>query len=225
MLKKGIYISRGPLASLTPFLDENDIIRVGGRLGNSKFENDKKHPILLPGNHMFTNRLFIDEHNRLLHAGPQLLLASICERFWPLRGRNLAQKIVKACVKCFRANPKPMQHIMGHLPSPRVTHAFPFECTGVDYAGPFQIKDRKGRGCKISKCYLCLFVCFVTKAVHLELVTDLTKEAFIAALRRFVARRGKSSQIYSDNGKSFVSGNNALKELSKFLSEFLRQML
>jgi len=106
---------------------------------------------------------------------------------------------------------------MGHLPQDRVTVAFPFETTGVDYAGPFQIKDRKGRGCKISKCYIYLFVCFTTKAMHFELASDLMAEAFVAALRRFVSCREKPSRIYSDNGKNFVGGNNALKELGKFL--------
>ncbi|XP_011884091.1 PREDICTED: uncharacterized protein LOC105571233 [Vollenhovia emeryi] len=188
-------------------------------LNQGKFKYDKKHPVLLPGGHIFTKRLFSEEHILWLHASPQLLLASIRERFWPLRGRNLARKTVKSCTRCFRVNPKAMQPLMGHLPRDRVTAAFPFETTGIDYAGPFQIKDRKGRGCKVSKCYICLFVCFATKAMHLELVSDLTAEAFVATLRRFVSRRGKPSRIYSDNGKNFVGGNNALKELGKFLIE------
>lgn len=168
MIQQGISLTKMPIASLNPFLDESGIIRVGGRLGNSEFEKDKKHLILLPGNHIFTESLFFEKHKQLLHVGPQALLASIRERFWPLRGRILARKIVKSCTYCFRANPRPMQHIMGHLPSARVTTTFLFETTGVDYAGPFQIKDRKGRGCKISKCYICLFICFATKAMHLS---------------------------------------------------------
>lgn len=130
VLRQGTRIAKGPLASLAPFLDENGIIRVGGRLGNSKFERDKKHPVLLPGNHIFTKLLFAEEHNRLLHAGPQLLLAS--ERFWPLKSRNLARKIVKSCTRCFRANPKLTQPVMGHLLLARVRSAFSFETTGID---------------------------------------------------------------------------------------------
>jgi len=137
MIQQGISLTKMPIASLNSFLDESGIIRVGGRLGNSEFEKDKKHLILLPGNHIFTESLFFEKHKQLLHVGPQALLASIRERFWPLRGRILARKIVKSCTYCFRANSRPMQHLMGHLPSARVTTTFLFETTGVDYAGPF----------------------------------------------------------------------------------------
>lgn len=78
------------------------------------------------------------------------------------------------------------------------------------------IADRKGSGCRLIKCFICVFVCLATRAIHLELVSDLTKEAFIAALNRFIARRGKPRNIYSDNGTTFVG---AFNELSKLLSQ------
>lgn len=92
-----------------------------------------------------------------------------------------------------------------------------FHFQQLDYAGPFFIKDKKGRGCKLVKCHVSLFVCFATKALHIEIVTDLTKDAFVSALRRFVSRRGLPSHMYSDNGTSFVGANNELKELGQFL--------
>jgi len=82
----------------------------------------------------------------------------------------------------------------------------PFYVTGVDYAGPFLIKDRKSRESKANKCYICLFICFAVKAIHLELISDMTTEAFIAA-RRFLSRRGKPAHIYSDNSSDFVDAN------------------
>ena len=69
----------------------------------------------------------------------------------------------------------------------------------------------------IVKAYICLFVCLSVKAVHLELVSDLTTEAFIAALRQFISRRGYPSLIWSDHGTNFVGANRELKELGKFL--------
>lgn len=133
---------------------------------------------------------------RLLHAGPQLLLSSVREQFWPIGGKNLARKVVHSCIQCFRNNPIQSQVPMGDLPKGRVSLTSPFYSTGVGHAGPFIVKDRKGRSCKTSKAFVCLFVCFATKAVHLELVSDLTTEAFIAALRRFSARRGKPAHIF-----------------------------
>ncbi|KAH1023673.1 hypothetical protein HUJ05_003284 [Dendroctonus ponderosae] len=106
---------------------------------------------------------------------------------------------------------------MGNLPASRVTPSPPFYNTGVDYAGPFKIKTHKGRGGKVSKAYLCLFVCFSTKAVHLELATDLSMETFLLAFRRFVFRCGKPAQVYSDNGTNFVGAKPELIELSKFI--------
>lgn len=61
-----------------------------------------------------------------------------------------------------------------------------------------------------------IFVCFTTKACHIELVTDLTTEAFLASLRRFFARRGKCLNLYSDNGTNFVGANRELKASIEF---------
>jgi hypothetical protein len=104
---------------------------------------------------------------------------------------------------------------MGNLPNHRVQPARPFATTGVDYAGPFYVREIRGRGKKLSKAYIALFICFVTKAIHIELVMDLTTQEFLGALRRFISRRGHPHNLYSDNGTNFVGANNELNELSK----------
>lgn len=203
---------RSKLLSLNPFYDEtNKVIRVGGRLEHSQFDFQKKHPIVLPSNSHITVIIVRDEHLRLLHAGPQALLASIRDKFWPLSGRNLVKKIIHDCVRCFRCKARAQEYIMSNLPSTRVSQFRPFSVSGVDYAGPFQLRDRKGRYFKISKTYIALFVCFATKALHLEAVSDLTSECFLACLRRFMSRRGKCTEIHSDNGTTFVGANNDMK--------------
>lgn len=216
-LGRGECVASGRLITLSPFLDDDNIIRVGGRLANADFEYDKKYPILLSSKHHLTKLIFEREHLRLYHAGPQSLLASVREKFWPLAGRNLAKYIVRKCVTCFRNSPKFINPIMGNLPKTRVAQNFPFFTTGVDYAGPFYMKNHKGRGAKLSKCYVSVFICFSTKALHLELVTDLTTETFILALRRFASRRGKPNDIYSDNGRNFLGARSELKDLGKYL--------
>ncbi|XP_048486013.1 uncharacterized protein LOC125490547 [Plutella xylostella] len=108
-----------------------------------------------------------------------------------------------------------MTNIMGNLPVERVMPDFPFATVGTDFAGPFLITDRKGRGCKITKCYLCIFICFNYKCIHLEAVSELSKDAFILALKRFIARRGLPKLISCDNGGNFVA---AAREIKDFLN-------
>lgn len=104
---------------------------------------------------------------------------------------------------------------MGRLPPARISQLKPFQNVGVDYGGPFNITIGKRRGIKSQKAYICLFVCFVTKAVHLELASELSAEAFIAALRRFVSRRGLCTHITSDCGSNFVGASRILSGYMK----------
>lgn len=115
---------------------------------------------------------------------------------------------------------------MGELPSNRVViPQKPFNQTGVDYAGPFNIREKWGRGKRLLKSYIALFICLSTKAIHLELVLDLSTESFIAALKRFISRRGNITDIYSDNATNFVGANNELQRLAKNqqLNDFVSQ--
>ncbi|GFU32891.1 integrase catalytic domain-containing protein [Trichonephila clavipes] len=103
--------------------------------------------------------------------------------------------------------------MMSDLPSSRISPAF-MRC-GVDYAGPFQIKTIKGRGSKFFKAYIALFVCFTTRAIHLDLVIDFSADAFTAAQKRFISHRRKCSDIYSDCGSNFVGAKRKLMEFEK----------
>lgn len=204
------------VTSLAPFVDSQGILRVGGRLGKSKYDFSTKHPMLLSSKHTLTKLIFSNEHIRLLHAGPQLMLASVREQFWPIGGRDLARRTAQQCVLCIRYYGKTMSNIMGNLPLQRITPDFPFSTVAVDFAGAFLITDRRGRGCRITKCYLCLFICLRFKCVHLEAVSELSKNAFILSLRRFISRRGKPREIFCDNGKNFVAG---AKEINDFFKQ------
>ncbi|XP_062534214.1 uncharacterized protein LOC134203358 [Armigeres subalbatus] len=110
-----------------------------------------------------------------------------------------------------------MQQFMGELPSPRVSVSRPFLKTGVDYFGPVYIRPAPRRAAV--KAYVSVFVCFCTKAVHLELVSDLSTDRFLQALQRFISRRGRCSDIYSDNGTNFVGARNKLGELYRLLRD------
>lgn len=204
------------LSSLNLFVDEDGIIRIGGRLSHADVSYQQKHPILLSSGSHFTSLVLQREHRRLGHSGPQNVLANVRLQFWPLGGLREIKRIINKCVMCHRFKAITAQQIMADLPKPRISPSRPFQTVGIDFGGPFLVKSSYIRKAPITKCYLALFVCFSSKAVHLELVSDLSTEAFIACLKRFTSRRGLPSVIYSDNATNFVGANNQLKELSKF---------
>ncbi|CAK1595921.1 unnamed protein product [Parnassius mnemosyne] len=113
---------------------------------------------------------------------------------------------------------------MGSLPAVRCTPARPFLHSGVDYAGPINIRTSKGRGYHAYKGYICVFVCMVTRAIHLEAVSDLSTQGFLAAFRRFVSRRGHCSQIWSDNGTNFVGAARELNDLKSIQQSVAQQV-
>ncbi|XP_038121232.1 uncharacterized protein LOC6053509 [Culex quinquefasciatus] len=215
-LSNGESVGRNsPLRWFNPKLADDNLIRVGGRLGHSQETDSTKHPIVLPARHPLTKMLFEDYHERLLHAGPQLMLATVRLKYWPLGGRSVARQIVHNCQRCFRTKPIQIQQFMGELPSARVTVARPFSKVGVDYFGPVYIRPGPRR--VAIKAYVAVFVCMCTKAAHLELVTDLSTDRFNQALRRFIGRRGLPAEIFSDNGTNFVGARNQLQNLFELL--------
>lgn len=201
------------IRNLCPFMKDG-LIRVGGRLGNSNLDENQKHPIVIPANNRVTRLIFEDRHRTLCHCGPQSLLAEVRRSYWPLRGRITARSVTTRCVQCIKAKPTFLQPLMAPLPKDRVQGNRPFTVCGVDFAGPIIIKSglRRVTG---SKAWIAVFVCFSTRAIHLEPVEDLSSSAFMACLRRFMARRGKCSKIYSDNGTNFVG---AQKELTSCIA-------
>ncbi|XP_066581484.1 uncharacterized protein [Prorops nasuta] len=163
---------RSMIQKLRPFLDENELIRVGGRFTHSSLLFPSKHPAILPkGSHL--SLLFIRQALVLaLHGGPSLTLGIILHYVWILGAKGLVKHLVRACIRCYRARPRLATQLMGDLPAARVTPSRPFTVTGLDYAGPFWIKMSSGRGQRSYKGYICLFVCFSTKAIHLEAASD-----------------------------------------------------
>ncbi|XP_062703655.1 uncharacterized protein LOC134286102 [Aedes albopictus] len=195
-----------------PFVSSEQLIRIGGRLGNAVQPYDTKHQILLPRSHPLSLLLIRNYHERHLHAAPQLLLSILRQRYWVIGARNLAKSVVHNCIVCFKARPKRLEQFMAELPAPRITASRPFSVTGVDYWGPIRLKPTHRRAAP-GKAYIAVFICFCTKAVHLELVADLSTAKFIQSLRRFVSRRGLCADLYSDNGRNFVGAANELKQL------------
>lgn len=218
------------LQKLSPFLNETNVgsgfvnlIRVGGRLSNAPIPYDARFPVLLPKNHRFV-KLYIEHlHRSHLHAGPKVLLGILRQKVWIINARDVVRKVVRDCVHCFRYKPKLLEQIMGNLPADRFRAQRPFVITGVDFCGPF-LTSYRIRGKVPYKTYIAVFVCFSSKATHLELVSDLSTNNFILCLKRFVGRRGIPEKLYCDNATNFVGAHNKLKELKQlFFHETMAQ--
>ena len=217
-LKNSQVISRSScLLTLHPFLDSSSLLRVGGRQNQSSLCNPSQHPVIVHGKHPITKLLILSEHLRLFHAGPQLLTSSLSQRYHIIGHKKTIRSVTRSCVICRKNSARPKPQMLGKLPIERVTPDSVFEKTGLDYAGPLNIKYGHARKPTLIKAYVCIFVSLTVKAVHLELVSDLTTSAFIACLRRFVARRGLPTLLWSDNATNFVGAARELRELAQFL--------
>lgn len=146
-------------------------------------------------------------HTKHLHAGPQLV-SLLSVRFCILSSRSIIHSVIFKCMVCARQRVTRPTPVMGDLPNFRVSPSRPFNNVGIDYAGPLWIKEGRRRNARSVKCYLAIFVCMVIKAVHIEVVSDLSTPAFIAALHRFISRRGIPAHIYSDCGTNFHPANS-----------------
>ena len=171
------------------FLDQHNVWRCGGRLKKTNLPYDQMHLILLPKQHPFTILIVKSAHERTLHSGMKDTITEVRSKYWLAKGRQFVRKVIHQCVICckiegphYRAAPPPP------LPEFRVNEAMPFAYCGVDLAGPLYFKEDNESG--NSKAWICLYTCCVTRAVHLELVPDMTALTFIHSCKRFCARRG-----------------------------------
>ena len=200
---------------LTPFLDSHGLMRILGRLKESNLDYESKHPLLLPADSPLSALIVRRAHWQTLHGGYSLMAAEIRQKIWITRLRALCKREVSRCSVCIRYKAVPMEQRMGNLPSARVIPGRPFEATGIDYAGPFEVKPELPRSKVKLKKWVAVFVCMKTKAVHLELVSDLSSKAFVRAFLRFTSIRNQCVELWSDNGTTFVGANKELRLMAR----------
>ncbi|XP_049317015.1 uncharacterized protein LOC125779789 isoform X1 [Bactrocera dorsalis] len=211
---------KSSLLVLNPFLDTKGLLRANGRLANSSLTYNERHPIIIPERSPFATLFLHYIHTLMLHAEHRLMQQMVRQEYYIPRLKPQIKKCIFTCKICTMHKQKMRTQIMAALPPERCNFALPFTTTGVDFAGPFQVKASMLRSPTLMKGYVAVFVCFTTKAVHLELCSNLTTDAFLAAFARFVARRGYPSKIMSDNGKTFIGAQRATeKQFVNFLKQ------
>lgn len=219
-LKKATSLPKAsPLFSLSPYTDDQRLLRVRGRLRHANIDENVRHPIIFK-DHPLVRVIIRDTHIRALHAGSQLTLSLLREKYWFLRARSLVRAVFYQCVKCTRERAAIPSELMGDLPRVRVSSSIrAFVHTGVDYAGPVLVRTAKGRGQKAHKSYIAVFKCMTIKAIHLKLVSDYSTDAFIAAFHRFTSRRGLPTLLYSGNGTTFQGADREMRTAEKIASK------
>ncbi len=205
--KESFTNSEKMLAQMNAKMDDLGIWRVETKLLQRNDSEGFRRPILLPKDHPAVVRLVEKEHLNLKHCGALTLRNILRERFWILNSRVVVRKVTMSCKRCKRYTAKKMSAPVTTLPSNRVKDAATFEVVGIDLGGPLYLLNDE-------KSWFVVFTCAVYRAVHLELVTSLSTPAFIQALRRFIARRGRPAVAYTDNGLDFVGTVNLMEKLN-----------
>ena len=193
-------------------VDENGLLRCKGRLGNADLPVSTRHPVLLCKKHPLTSLVVREAHERVMHNGVKETLTEIRTKYWIVKGRQFVRQMIHKCVLCRRFDCPPY-----HAPPPpplpefRVNAEPPFTYTGVDFAGPLYVKTTNVL--QKQKVWICLYTCCIVRAVHLDVVPDMTAEAFIRSFKRFTARRGFPRKMVSDNGKTFKSAAKTIASI------------
>ena len=202
------------------FLDKDKLLRCGGRIHNAPVNDLTKFPFLLPPKHPFTDMIIRNVHEKLHHGGVGNTVTALRQVYWiPTIGQRV-RKQLRLCVICNKLSGKPYRAPdPPPLPKICVEESKPFAITGVDFTGALYVKAMGGE----KKVYICLFTCACTRAVHLEIVTDLSVDTFLLAFRRFASRKSLPNQMISDNASTYLAAAEELRKL--FESDALKEAL
>ena len=206
-MRGGKELPKGnPLRNLSPFIDENGLLRIGGRLTGAGVGFDERHPVIIPGKHHLGSLLARHFHEQTKHQGRIFTEGAIrTAGFWVIGGKRCVRRCIHHCVTCRRLRGPTSTQKMADLPADRLQVSPPFTNVGLDVFGPWVISSRRTRGgLAESKRWAVMFTCMSSRGVHIEVIESLTTSSFINALRRFFSIRGPAKHIRSDQGTNFV---------------------
>lgn len=209
----GITFPDTTLDRLVTFKEKDGLFVCGGRI--QAFNEDKIVVPLLPHTAWMSTLLAREAHN-VNHEGLAGTLLKMRSKAWVVKGKRVAKKVVDACVICRKTKAKLCQQIMSDLPPERSEPAAPFEFTTMDLFGPYDVRDEVKKRVKL-KVWGIVFSCMASRAIHADIVSDMSSEGFLLAYQRFTSLRGHPSKVWSDPGTNFVGAKPALNDLYKFL--------
>lgn len=214
MMKGRPVLVGSRLQKLVPVMDKANIMRITGRLNKVKeITCLETQPIVICYKSRVARRIVEEAHRNLCHGGAQLTMQYLRQQYWIVGMGILVNSVIHQCVICARYRQATARQLMSDIPRMRLIPGPAFESCGVDYAGPIKIKESRNI---TNDAYIAVFICMKYKAVHLELVSALDSDAFLAALSRFInLRAGQVKFMHSDNGSNFVGGNNKMKTAIK----------
>ena len=196
------------LNKLSQLMDEQNLMRLKGQLRHADASYELKHPILLSAKHPIVRKLIEDAHESNCHEGTEYVRSILQQNYWIIGLRNALRNVKLKCVKCRKQQVGGVQPFMADLPKERLEErVFHFVTSGIYYFGPFEVRFMR----KSMERWCCLFTCLTTRAVHIEVVPSLEADTCLAAITKFIARRGKPNIILSDNGTNFVGAATEMR--------------
>ncbi|XP_031638197.1 uncharacterized protein LOC116350532 [Contarinia nasturtii] len=210
---------KSTITSLRPFIDNNGLLRVGGRIDKANIAYEKRHQYIIPQKSRLSFLLLNHAHEMTMHGGVQMIMHYTRKRFWIPKLRFETRKFIGTCTRCVKLAQITADQIIAELPAIRLRPAPPFQHVGVDMAGPYQMRvsnkinaNTRARQMPDMKGWIAVFVCLVTRAIHLEAVEGMSSDDFFVAYTKFTSRRGDPEKIYSDNGTNFIGADKELKK-------------
>ena len=214
-------LKNSALYRLDPFIDDDGLLHVGGRLRRSHLGYGEKHPVLIPKGHHVAKLIVRHYHNQVHHQGRQITHGTIRQAgYWLVNGSHTVSRELSSCVVCKKLRGPPLEQHMADLPVDRTEATPPFTHVGFDVFGPWLIHTRKTRaGVASSKRWGLVFTCLSCRAIHIEVLESMDTNSFICALRRFFAIRGPASMLRCDRGTNFIGGKSELDDAMRELDQ------
>ncbi len=215
-----------PLAGVDVTIDDNALISISGRVIDVQTKETRK--LITLSTRLSLTKLFLQaEHKRLQHPGSISVMMSVLSQYYFIPGVKAHLKlIIRSCPTCRIANESILQQQLGLLPAYRTTPALSaFTYVGIDFAGPFTIKERSVRKPTKLEVYICLFICLKTRAVYIETCRTMETREFMEKFRKLCNIRGTPSEVFTDNGANFSGAANELHKIQQLLEKSKEQII